>query len=104
LEGKYITFKREDFDELLVQVAHIGLTPKIGEVLNGLLEREVEDGVVIRLQDAFAPPALDAYANSIVCATELMGESPERDRLREISDYFSEQAALSWATKRKLPD
>jgi hypothetical protein len=67
-------------------------------------EDVVYDAVVIRRQDVFAPPALDAYASSIRVAVDLMAPGPTRDHLKEIADYFHEQAVLAWDTQRKVPD
>jgi len=71
----------------------------------------VEDAVVIRRQDVFAPPALDAYANAIQCVVEAMSTQASEPRtfqlmgrLQYIADYFHEQAAKSWSEQRKLPD
>lgn len=68
----------------------------------------VEDAVVIRRQDMFAPPALDCYANAIQTCVEVLcnGTKPSgtAERLQRIADYFHDQAAKSWAEQRKLPD
>ena len=69
------------------------------------LPQPVNDAVVIRRQDIFAPPALDAYANSIMVAMSLTDGSDARlRRLQEIADYFHEQADISWNSKRRIPD
>lgn len=65
----------------------------------------VEDAVVIRRQDKFAPPALDAYANAITMVIEAGNLAlPARQRLQQIADYFHDQAAKAWGESRKLPD
>lgn len=66
----------------------------------------VEDAVVIRRQDKFAPPALDAYANAITTVIEAGNLAlPARQRLQVVADYFHDQAAKSWSEPmRKLPD
>lgn len=93
-DTKYIVFRRAD----LPVDALLSLDP-------------VEDAVVIRRQDVFAPPALDAYANAIQTVIEVLSAAPgfEKDdetiaRLRSVADYFHENAVESWSTKRKLPD
>lgn len=107
-DDKYIVFKREVFEEMLKHFpAHIheGEFPP------------VDDAVVIRRQDLFAPPALDAYANAIDVAISLTpyAEMENLDvdvpeafrrvlRLREVADYFHRQAVLAWDAERKLPD
>lgn len=108
-DNKYIVFKLEDFERN---------APAIVKYSN-LIESIVEDAVVIRRQDLFSPPALDAYANAIMATVEVLrGAWPENDftsvngeeaqrtivRLIDISDYFHEQAVLAWESKRKLPD
>lgn len=94
MNDKYIVFKREDWEDAV----------RAGEL------PEVEDAVVIRRQDIFAPPALDCYANSIQTAIEMLqatamsGNVDGIAELRDIADYFAEQAAKSWSEQRKLPD
>lgn len=68
----------------------------------------VEDAVVIRRQDIFAPPALDAYSNAMQTAIEVLtnGGAPSgrTENLQKIADYFHDQAAKAWTEQRKLPD
>jgi len=97
-DGKYITFKRADFCIWLEAARDMGAF----EVEMDPSVMELEDAVVIRRQDLFAPPALDAYANSIQVALSILNHPDEV--LSEIADYFHEQAVLSWQTERKLPD
>lgn len=93
---KYVVFKGEDWYEFHQASIH-------GEPHN--YPTPVDDAVVIRRQDVFAPPALDAYANSIQVAITAGGvEGNARVRLARIADFFHEQAVLSWDTTRKLPD
>lgn len=86
---KYIVFKRDEF-------------------LADGTAAELEDAVVIRRQDVFAPPALDAYANAIQCVVEVLANNtPATGRsaqLQTIADYFHDQAAKAWSEQRKLPD
>lgn len=114
VDDKYITFKREDYETLLQQIGGLGLHD-VEEILQGLSEREVPDAVVIRRQDVFAPPALDAYSNSIMSTVELIGElyttepmpaglNDKLSGLKDVSTYFHEQAVESWNTNRKFPD
>lgn len=110
---KYIVFKRKHWEQFLIDMATPALRADTGRKLNALCEGEVADGVVIRRQDAFAPPALDAYSNAITVALNVLSEADGGadiydaeipKRLREIADYFHGQAALSWDAHRKLPD
>ena len=103
-DEKYIVFKREDFERYIFP--H-GSPPYV--------DYEVRDAVVIRRQDVFAPPALDAYANLIRAAIDIFvdaggfvpgvdEEPPAIARLSKIADYFHEQAMAAWDTHRKIPD
>lgn len=105
MNGKYVVFKSEDLDRLLLAFKD-KLTPEVGEALNNLVGSALPDAVVIRRQDVFAPPALDAYANSIMAALEIVNTlgNGVPVGLRDIADYFHEQAALSWQADRKIPD
>jgi hypothetical protein len=83
---KYMVFKIDDWENW---VRDNPLAP---------LPQPVHDFVVIRLQDVFAAPALDAYANSIQVAVRAMqmdaggyNETVVR-RLSGIADYFHEMA------------
>jgi len=75
---------------------------------NGRDGELVEDAVVIRRQDIFAPPALDAYANAIQTCIEVLcnGTKPSGRtlELQAVADYFHDQAAKAWTEQRKLPD
>lgn len=96
---KYVVFKAEEFERFManLKAGHSVVTPA-----------KVEDAVVIRRQDEFAPAALEAYANCIMVAVDLAGSvnanKPNVKRLREIADYFKEQATIAWDTNRKVPD
>jgi hypothetical protein len=118
---KYIVFKREEFYQLMGDLALPPYFPipgsdegavgmdwdcaPIAEYIQAKAEAtEIEDAVVIRRQDAFAPPALDAYANGIRLATSLAPQNGLTKELNAKADYFHEQAVLSWDAVRKLPD
>jgi hypothetical protein len=96
---KYVVAKTEDFDRWWDDVGY------------GMPDLNViPDAVVIRRQDIFAPPALDAYANGIRVAIEAMKSDNAGyndkvvERLEDIAQYFHEQALLAWETDRKVPD
>ena len=106
MNEKYVVFKREDWEAARAAVA---AGYEAVEVVHGLELEEVQDAVVIRRQDVFAAPALDAYANSIRVALEadvmMTSEAnPRRKALERTADYFHEQAVLAWETDRKVPD
>jgi hypothetical protein len=112
-DEKYVVFKRGELIESMrtfrkehPELAMIAVVPDA-----------LEDAVVIRRQDVFAPPALDAYANAIVTVIEALkaiavdGEDATLEeandqvrRLQAIADYFHTQALMSWDTERKVPD
>lgn len=104
-DSKYVVFRREVWE---ARSEKSGLSMLSGDI--------IDDAVVIRRQDVFAPPALDAYANMIQAAitifTDTGGfipgvdpEPPAIARLREIADYFHEQSELAYAdSQRKIPD
>lgn len=106
-DDKYVVLKREGMEDMLKE-----LILKLGEDATADVaflfgKYQLLDAVVIRRQDVFAPPALDAYANSIVVALQLIPETGEpgvKERLKEIADYFADQAEKSWHDVRKLPD
>ena len=102
-EGKYIVLKAEAMDAIAEELAstyfHAG-----GLVRSLVKEHTLPDAVVIRRQDVFAPPALDAYANSIRVALALAPQNGVTAQLAKIADYFHEQAVISWDANRKLPD
>lgn len=127
-DQKYIVFKRSDFYEMMGRLA---LPPYYGKTSSGRQEMAgkhwdcseiaesikedaerscLPDAVVIRRQDVFAAPALEAYANAIQCVIEacevapaLVSNSNKMQALREIADYFHEQAEKSYGTDRKIP-
>jgi len=122
-DGKYIVFKRQEFFELM---GELGLPPFVGHeeasakwdcapMAQRIAERAAQtclhDAVVIRRQDVFAAPALEAYANAIQTVIEAMSvegvvleDGVSVETLREVADYFHEQASKSYDTPgRKLP-
>lgn len=119
-DQKYIVFKREEFFQLMGELA---LPPFVGHeeasakwdcapLAERIAERcnqtALNDAVVIRRQDVFAAPALEAYANAIVCAIQIAGQGSSLNgssiaALQEIADYFHEQAEKSYGSDRKLP-
>lgn len=98
-DGKYVVFKREEWRQWIDEWPEVDPEAE---------PAALEDAVVIRRQDVFAPPALDAYANAIQTCVEVLcnGTSPSGRAadLQKIADYFHTQAQLAWDTVRKLPD
>lgn len=119
-DEKYIVFKRNEFYEMMGALAlppyegtgddgrSVDCAPIAQRIIRTAEETALGDAVVIRRQDVFAPPALDAYANAITVALELtvhgVSNSERARRLKDIADYFHEQAKLAWTTNRKIPD
>jgi hypothetical protein len=97
---KYITFKRDDWDDFVTNSTDIA--PGAGENFAQL--RSLPDAVVIRRQDLFAGPALHAYSASIAIASKLNSDPELTKSLRNVADYFHEQAVLADAEGWKLPD
>lgn len=71
----------------------------------------VDDGVVIRLKDPFAAPALYSYANTIMTMLEVgedMGvvwDPAVYQRMLDIADYFHEKGVEAESIKgKRLPD
>ena len=107
-DNKFIVFNRDEFTKALY-------SEEMKLALN-VMPLSLDDAVVIRRRDVFAPPALDAYANNIVSTIEALKTIKDRvgklplsititiDRLQEIADYFHAQANLAWQENRKLPD
>lgn len=117
-DSKYLVWKRDEMENWMSERATEGLPSP------------VPDAVVIRRQDVFAPPALDAYANAMQCVIEAFSRATsgteiiepnaniEGDdslsiyftpseiakRLQEVADYFHQQAALAYEGDRKFPD
>lgn len=103
-DGKYITFKREEFEKLSDDYQLIKDKTKF---IRKAEEISLRDSVVIRLKDEFAAAALHTYANSISVAARAIGmHAPATSkRLSEIADYFHTQAVKSDdLAEHKLPD
>lgn len=97
---KYAIFPAEEFDRWTAW-----LNQKEGGDVRYQPPPEIDDGIVIRRQDMFAPPALDAYANGITIAVEVLkGTGTYPRSLMDTADFFHEQAVLAWDADRKLPD
>jgi hypothetical protein len=106
-DDKYFVISKAELGRLQNNVAE-GRAGTARDLMTALWVHQIQDAVVIRKQDVFAPPALDAYANAIQCVIEALQEaaadSPEIKKLQKISDYFRMQAEDAYMIKRKLPD
>ena len=100
-DDKYVTFRREDFIELL---NYQGLSHLTRNVLADAEKVEIKDAVVIRRQDKFASPALATYAAMIAIAMSMTADEEMKSQLSRISDYFEDQARLAADEGWKLPD
>lgn len=104
-DEKYIVFNREKFLFMMKVIEQ-----RWDETI------VIDDAVVIRKQDVFAPPALEAYSNAIQCVIEALEHTqkeygvadPELAKqivkLRLIADYFKAQADDAYDFQRGLPD
>lgn len=101
MDVKYIVFKRDEFNKWWQQIVATDEDYKV------TWPSPVTDAVVIRKQDVFAPPALDAYANSIAVVIQLLNQMEEHAdtvaALSSVADYFHSAAAESWQMSRKTP-
>jgi hypothetical protein len=103
LDEKYITFKRQEFLELISPAARNFATSEA--MYAEVLKLALPDVVVIRRQDYFATPALNAYASCIAIAARLMQHDlVKQQELLNIADYFHQQAELAGDEAWKLPD
>jgi hypothetical protein len=88
--AKYVVFKLDDW------------------VTDGMDAKALEDAVVIRLKDPFAPTALFTYCNTIMSVVELMSDTmsdADQQRMIDVADYFHQQACESQKIPNKrLPD
>lgn len=97
IDNKYVVFKREELTAALAKwgVEHLGVRE---------FDRlALPDAVVIRRQDYFAAPALNAYASCIAIAARLV-DAEQSERLIAIADYFHQQSELAGDEAHKLPD
>lgn len=111
---KYITFKREEFFQMMGFLAlppwadsdgkivgsEMDCAPIAEQIQAKVMEFALADAVVIRRQDLFAGPALHSYAASIGIASRV-GNLPD---LIPVADYFHEQALLADEEGWKVPD
>lgn len=98
LDGKYVVFKTEEWDEFVVLGADLPVA--------------LLDCFVIRAQDVFGSQALYGYAHTIQSALELDAlpgrttfTAEERERLCDVVERLSDLAG-AWARQphKKVPD
>jgi hypothetical protein len=104
-EAKYITFKREEFYQMLGHWSAKWMpSADVALLLAECESRSLDDAVIIRRQDRFASPCLLSYAAMISLVAE---NYPDEDKYRElqvIADYFHQQGVLAGEEGFKLPD
>ena len=108
-DPKYFVFKRSEFFEMMggfLPKGDVDCAPIAQDMVSAAELYRIDDAVVIRRQDIFAPPALDAYANSMRIVLEGMDPGDmRRSNLQKVADYFAGEAAEAWLNHdRKLPD
>lgn len=115
---KYLVFKKSRFFEMMGFLAlPPWRDPATGEMIGQAMDsaglaqdvlREVEthrvpDAVVIRRQDLFAGPALDAYSSMIALVAKTT-DPDLKESLTKVADYFQDQARLAHEEGFKFPD
>jgi hypothetical protein len=109
-DEKYITFKREDFYQMMgalgLPTGEEDCAPVAEKIIKMAEATCLEDAVVIRTKDPFAGPALHSYAAGINLYVNLSHVDGQAARnLREVGHYFHERAMEADATfEMKLPD
>jgi hypothetical protein len=104
-EHKYITFRREDFFQLIgLWTVKYMRSVEIPELVKDLEDLELPDAVVIRRQDRFASPCLLTYAAMISIVAENYPDEEKYRELQVIADYFHQQGVLAGEEGFKLPD
>jgi hypothetical protein len=117
-DDKYITFRRDQFYELMGELALppwkdpegslVGTewdSAPIAQVIKKRAEdTELVDAVVIRRRDMFASPCLATYANMIAMVATHIDDKDQAEELLNIADYFDRQANLAADEGFKLPD
>lgn len=105
-DHKYITFRRDEFHQLLGTWSTQDFREQSPVVLlDAADEIEIKDSVVIRRQDYFASPALAGYSAAIAIALRCFDSSDIRHKqLLAVADYFQRQSELAAEEGWKLPD
>ena len=101
-DEKYITFKRDEFMEVMTPQARNMVTSQMH--LEEVVAVAIPDAVVIRRQDKFASPCLATYAAMIGMVAMEHPDKKTQTELLAIADYFEEQAKLAAEEGHKLPD
>lgn len=113
---KYVVFKREQFYNLMGELAlppysdgvetvgqDLDCAVLVEDILNRVRQTELKDAVVIRRQDKFASPCLLTYALMIQMVADHHPELIAKEELSAIADYFHEQGVLAGEEGYKLP-
>ena len=94
-EGKYVVFKRDEFDEWASRYLED----------EEPLPLQLQDCVVIRHDDVFAATAFYSYAGAVTGAMEVMEHFPGakslEGQLRDTADFFMAQAERAELTPNK---
>lgn len=104
-DEKYVVFKRSDLADLR---EYFKRNRNFAPHLDAIMEKQLDDAVVIRTQDIFAGPALHGYAAALAIAVRVWSFAPGHERevasLQSIADYFHERAVEADEGPRKIPD
>lgn len=104
---KYVVFRKSEFDRMM-QALHLEAP---ASVVNHIRGQALDDAIVIRKKDTFAPTALYAYATGVLSAIEIMENThsviPDPgtlDHLRDLADFFASQADDARQLHGRIPD
>lgn len=104
--GKYVVFKRSDWNEFAEQVRQIH---HADELAFELAEKGLTEAVVIRLKDVFAEGALNSYSSAVLTTIDVLRMAPDAnvsllEHLRDLADYFAGCAEKAHKLSKKVPD
>jgi hypothetical protein len=111
VDGKYVVFKREDWDQFCRGMGEGGVhvDGTEGIYITELCDRVLEDAVVLREQDIHCAGALYAYAASVMATHEIMeqmGADPDSREMRDLDkivDWASGTADRARQFGKRVP-
>ena len=104
-DEKYITFKREEFFQMvgLWSSQHMPAV-NVANLIGDADTYALPDAVVIRRQDFFAPGALASYASGIALVLNMIDDPKQRAQMLAVADYFQRQSEIAGDEAWKWPD
>lgn len=101
-DEKFIVFKREDFYQLMGELAlppdmdwmpdDTDCAPLAENIIKRCEETKLDDAVVIRTRDIFAGPCLHTYAAMLDWGGKIAFDGDMAADFRKIGDYFADRA------------